>query len=383
MCTAICERGTQSIVTKIMKEKQIYLTGLNGLRAIAALSVVVAHISQEGIADFGFPRLFDLPMAGYGVTLFFVISGFLITYLLINEIKKTKTVNVTKFYIRRILRIWPIYYLFILVAILVLTFLMQSQPILVPELWYYIFFAANFPFIAQNGILILVHYWSIGVEEQFYLFWPWVARFSKTKLLKVAVLILILLFAAKIAAWFVWGAPSFVYRFFMVTRFHCMMIGAISAILFASQNQLFIRIFTHKFTQALAWFLFFIMGFGLIHVPAVIGQEVIAVVSVSMILGQVINERRLFNLERPVFDFVGKISYGIYVIHPLIVLLLSRLFKPLEMNMFLKYVLVYSSVIASTILLSWLSYKYFEKPFLNLKTKYMVVKSSNSMLTKS
>lgn len=363
-----------------MKEDRIYLSGLNGLRAIAALSVVIAHISQEGIADFGFPRLFDLPMAGYGVTLFFVISGFLITYLLINEIRKTDTVSVSKFYIRRILRIWPIYYLFVLISFFVFSILKQSDQILVPELWYYIFFAANFPFIAQNGILILVHYWSIGVEEQFYLFWPWVARFSKSKLLKVAVLILILLFAAKIISWFVWGSPSFVYRFFMVTRFHCMMIGAISAILFASQHQLFIRIFSHKLIQAMAWFLFFVMGFGLIRFPAVIGQEFIATVSVSMILGQVIIERRLFNLELPIFDFIGKISYGIYVIHPLIVMLLSRLFKPLEMNLFLKYVLVYFAVIGLTILLSWLSYRYFERPFLNLKTKFMIVKSSNSML---
>lgn len=80
-----------------MKENPIYLTVLNGLRAIAPLSVVLAHVSQEGIADFGFPRLFDLPMAGYGVTLFFVISGFLITFLLLIEIKKTDTVAVSKF----------------------------------------------------------------------------------------------------------------------------------------------------------------------------------------------------------------------------------------------------------------------------------------------
>lgn len=362
-----------------MKDKLIYLPGLNGLRAIAALSVVFAHVSQEGIADFGFPRLFNLPMAGYGVTLFFVISGFLITYLLINEIKKTDTVSVSKFYIRRILRIWPIYYLFILISVIVFSLLKQSHHILVPELWYYIFFAANFPFIAQNGILILVHYWSIGVEEQFYLFWPWVVRFSKSKLLKVAVVILVLLFAAKIISWMAWGSTSLVYRFFMVTRFHCMMIGAISAILYASHHKLFIALAGHKLTQTLAWLLFFLMGLGLVHVPAVIGQELIAFVSVSMILGQVMKEKRLFNLETPIFDFVGKISYGIYVIHPLIVLLLSRLFKPLEMDILLKYVMVYISVIGATLLLSWLSFKYFERLFLNLKTKYMVVKSSNTM----
>lgn len=363
-----------------MKEAPIYLHGLNGLRAIAALSVVFAHISQKGVADFGFPRLFDLPMAGYGVTLFFVISGFLITFLLLKEIKKTDTVAVSKFYMRRILRIWPIYYLFIIVSILVFAILHKSNQILVNQLWFYIFFAANFPFIAQNGILILVHYWSIGVEEQFYLFWPWVAKYSKTKLLRMAILILILLLSAKILSWFLWGSPSLIYRFFMVTRFHCMMIGAIAAILYFSQKKSFISIASHKLTQLLSWSLFFTMGFGLIHIPAVIGQELIALAAVSMIMGQVVSAKRIINLETKVFDFVGKISYGIYVIHPLIILLLSSFFKPLEINLSLKYGLVYFTVIGSTLFLAWLSYKYYEKPFLNLKTKFMVIKSSNSKL---
>lgn len=365
-----------------MKDKLIYLPGLNGLRAIAALSVVVAHVSQIGIGDFGFPRVFNFPMAGFGVTLFFVISGFLITFLLINEIKKTETVSVSKFYLRRILRIWPIYYLFILLSIIVFSKLNLSDQILVPELWYYVFFAANFPFIAQNGILILVHYWSIGVEEQFYLFWPWIAKFSKSKLLKAALIILVSFFAAKIFSWLVWGSPSLVYRFFMVTRFHCMMIGAVAAILFSNQNQLFVHIVSHKVTQAVSWLLFFVMGLGLLHVPAVVGQELIAFASVSMILGQIMVEKRLFNLETKVFDFVGKISYGIYVIHPLVVLLSSLLIKPLEINMVLKYIVAYSSVIGCTLFFSWLSYKYYEKPFLRLKNKFMVVKSSNTMVYK-
>lgn len=98
---------------KQIVHKAIHLPGLNGLRAIAALSVVIAHSTQEGISDFGLPWLFNIPLAGYSVTLFFVISGFLITYLLVNEFDRTDTVNVGKFYVRRILRIWPIYYLFI------------------------------------------------------------------------------------------------------------------------------------------------------------------------------------------------------------------------------------------------------------------------------
>jgi peptidoglycan/LPS O-acetylase OafA/YrhL len=362
-----------------MKQTLIYLPGLNGLRAIAAMSVVIAHVSQKGIADFGLSYLFDLPMAGYGVTLFFVISGFLITYLLLQEAWNKQTIDINKFYARRILRIWPIYYLFILASILTFILLHKTTEVFVKELWLYTFFAANVPFIFQNGILILVHYWSIGVEEQFYLFWPWVVRFSKNELLKTAIALFLLLFAIKIGLWLCLGPNSYLYRFLMVTRFHCMMIGAIGAILFFQNKFSIISLFSNKFIQLFSWILFVSMGFNIIQIPAPIGQEIISFASLSMIMGQVTIKDRLFNLENRLCDFIGKISYGIYIVHPLIILLLSKFYRNLEMDMDLKYILVYISVVGATVFMAWLSYSYFEKPFLKLKAKFAIVESSNSM----
>lgn len=362
-----------------MNQAMIYLSGLNGLRAIAAMSVLIAHVSQEGIADFGLPKFINLPMAGYGVTLFFVISGFLITYLLTQELKKTTTIKIKNFYVRRILRIWPIYYLFIIICLLAFLYLDQTDQIFVKELWFYIFFAANIPFITHSGIMILVHYWSIGVEEQFYLFWPWIVRLSKSNLLRITIILAVVLLIAKLTVWGIWGSSSIIYRFFMVTRFHCMIIGAIAAILYAYNNRVIVNIISHKATQAISWVLFFSMGFGIVNIPAVIGQELIALASTSMILGQIICNKRLFNLETKFFDFIGKISYGIYVIHPLIIILLSHLFKQLDIDIYLKLLLVYLSVSISTILIAWISYKYYETPFLKLKRRFMIVKSSNSM----
>ena len=121
------------------------------------------------------------------------------------------------------------------------------------------------------------------------------------------------------------------------------------------------------------------MGLNIVQIPAVIGQEIIALASLSMILGQVTINNRLINLETGVFDLVGKISYGIYVIHPLIILILSGLYKSIEINVSLKYLLVYLSVITFTLLLSWITYTYFEMPFLRLKKKHAIIQSSNSM----
>jgi len=114
-----------------MKEYTLYLPGLNGLRAFAALSVVFAHISQKGIAEFGLLKILAYPIADFGVTLFFVISGFLITYLLLMELNKNKDIDIKKFYIRRILRIWPIYYLFIVICIGTFVILGRQKEIII------------------------------------------------------------------------------------------------------------------------------------------------------------------------------------------------------------------------------------------------------------
>ena len=109
-----------------MALKSVYLPGLNGLRAIAALAVVVSHttlaLNQFGLdsnifgtGQDGKPKGLDL--AGDGVSLFFTLSGFLITFLLLKE-KETGSLKVRNFYIRRILRIWPLYYLYLFASII-------------------------------------------------------------------------------------------------------------------------------------------------------------------------------------------------------------------------------------------------------------------------
>ena len=105
---------------------RVYFPGLNGLRAIAALAVVLSHLTIAlgnfnlnahllGTLPNGNPKGIDL--ADFGVSIFFSLSGFLITYLLLAENSRGK-INIKNFYIRRILRIWPLYYLYFLIACL-------------------------------------------------------------------------------------------------------------------------------------------------------------------------------------------------------------------------------------------------------------------------
>jgi peptidoglycan/LPS O-acetylase OafA/YrhL len=363
-----------------MNTKPIYLPGLNGLRAIAALSVVIGHVTSYSYSTFNLPKVnigFD------GVTLFFVISGFLITYLLLQEAKATNTVDVKSFYMRRILRIWPIYYLIILISLLVALYNKNIDDIFSTNILFYLFFAANIPLIIQQGIIIIVHYWSIGVEEQFYLIWPWVVKLVSNKLIPVTIGIIVFLFLIKSGVWYFIGNQSILYKSLAVTRFHCMLIGAVGAMLYYNQNKNFIKIVANRFVQYVAWLFTLVLFFDVIYFPAPLISEITALISLVLIIGQINqNTRKVINLENNYFDFLGKISYGIYVIHPLVILLFYYLFTNLDVNNILKTIIVYTSVVFTTIILSYLSYEYYEKPFLIFKKRFTVVKSANSKFKK-
>jgi peptidoglycan/LPS O-acetylase OafA/YrhL len=362
----------------------IYFPGLNGLRAIAALAVVISHITLWlkhfnldpgifGTYSDGTPR--GLSIAGYGVSIFFVLSGFLITYLLQSE-KEMQAIDVKKFYARRILRIWPLYYLYLFIA--VITILIFGLDLNYGSLFLYVFYAANVPFILGMGAPLLSHYWSLGVEEQFYLFWPWINKKINSMVLPVFLLIVALL-GTKILL-HVFFPHSILELTIHVTRFHCMMIGALGAVLYKQENKLFLQLADHKITQGISWFIIFLAAINVYHIASVIDDEIISVAALFLIIGQIRVKNRIVNLEVKPLDFLGKISFGIYVIHPILIFLFSKLLYPLTISAPVKYVIVYSAVISSTILLSYLSYTYIESYFLKFKKRFEVVKSSSSQL---
>ena len=275
---------------------------------------------------------------------------------------------------RSILRIWPLYYLYFAIVVVVLMALHIQTDF---STWpYYVFFAANIPFILQTVIGPIAHYWSLGVEEQFYLFWPWINKKVNDKNLIPLICLLILVMVGAKLALHIFHPDSIVERAIHVTRFHCMMIGALGAILYKRDNKLFLKIVDNKITQAVSWFVVFLILINKFHFVSFIDNEFISVVALALIIGQIGVKNRIVNLENSVCDFLGKISYGIYVIHPLLILLISKLLFNLDIPSPYKYFVVYGIVVAATILLSYLSYTYFEKYFLTLKTRFIVVESS-------
>lgn len=361
-----------------MNNKSIHLPGLNGLRAIAAVSVLWGHCFQDTFGCWGI-KGWGIPFVEDGVTMFFVISGFLITYLLLHELQERSTISIPKFYMRRILRIWPIYFCYIGVCIMVLSLLGRPAELLNGTLWYYGLFAANVPFVIGIGLWPIVHYWSIGVEEQFYLFWPLVVKLGRKRILKYACVIGASWLLLKYVLLIIYG-HSVVYRFVAATRFDCMMLGGVGAILYYRKDARFLSVVSNKWVSIAAWILLIASSLYAGIVPAPVRPQLIALITLLVIMSQLCKVP-IVNLENRFFDFVGKISYGVYVIHPLVIFLLSMGYRQLRIHLpeDVQVVLIYLMVTVLTIVLAWFSYSFFEKPFLRLKSKFAVVQSRNHM----
>ncbi|WP_375443739.1 acyltransferase family protein [uncultured Fibrella sp.] len=386
----------------------IYFKGFNGVRFIAASAVIIHHIEEyKSVFLFGREDLWARPFAyqlgRLGVSLFFVLSGFLITYLLLAEKQKTGRIAIRKFYIRRVLRIWPLYFLVVGLGLVVwpLVPILQTPALLGDvydqfglKLLVYGLVLPNFALALFGNVPMVSHTWSIGVEEQFYLMWPWLVMSNNPKrTLKVVASVVGLL-----ALWFLYErfvarpaylgddpdrSPFVILAFFMAQfRIGCMAIGGVGAWLLFSRNRVLSKLFQREVQLAVYGILLLCIAFS-VRVPG-FNYEFYALFFCFMLLNLAGNPASLVKLDNPVTRFMGDISYGLYMYHPLLITLcmnsLLLLWPGLPVHgsnadpVFM--MLLYVSSFVLTTLVAWLSYQYFEKPFLSLKDRFAVVASS-------
>jgi peptidoglycan/LPS O-acetylase OafA/YrhL len=257
----------------------------------------------------------------------------------------------------------------------VLVVLIYSFPEVLPgSLYYYLFLAANIPAVLNISLPFLTHYWSLGVEEQFYLFWPWLIKYFSP--IKAVSFFLVFFFCLKGAVRYFLPASG-LYQFIHVTRFDCMAIGALWSILLTNKKRLFLLISFNRITQAISWIILVLAASKLFRIPDFINQEVFSVASAIIILNVAFNEKSLINLENKIFNFLGKISYGIYVYHVLVIYILGKLLQSnlYIINAVIRLPIIIIIVLCSTILIAWISYTYFEKPFLKFKNRFSKIHS--------
>lgn len=359
-------------------EQRVYFRGLDGLRFFAALAVVIGHVEllkkycgYENMADQ--PVLYEL--GRIAVTFFFVLSGFLITYLLLAEKEHTGGVAVGKFYVRRILRIWPLYYLVVLLAFFVLPRFAafrigEVTPSALP------LFALLLPQIALSlypPVPFAEPLWSIGVEEQFYLLWPvLVGRIRRFVPLALGIAVVFIAAktvllayasrvrdAAQLPFWNHW------IDYFYFTRLECMAIGGIGAWLVIARKTTFLYRRDVQLAAYLlaAWLLFTPRGKPLLH------YSPHAAVFCILIMNIAANERSLLKLQSTRLTFLGNISYGMYMLHEIAIILVLRAVGVRS------DALLYALSVAATILAATAVYYSYERWFLRLKGRYAVIRS--------
>ncbi len=362
---------------------KLYFKNLNGLRFIAALMVLICHIEL-------FKKYFHLNnfrentrfLGFLGVDLFFVLSGFLITFLLIKEKEFFGKINFKNFYLRRILRIWPLYYLIVLLSLFVLPnfnvffingdfFRFESKIETVKIILLFILILPNVLYLIKP-VTFSAQTWSIGVEEQFYLIWPlFVQKFKNFKILFILIILVywIVYWLLKCSLFDNVNYIELIRSFYTLFKMDVLSVGALGAVLYNEKNKICVFINSN--------YVFIISIIILCLMYLILPNEIkflrifYAFLFLILILNLISNQNLKNLFENKMFNHLGKISYGIYMYHQiLIVLVINIVLKCFKNIGLLENIIIYSFSIILTLLFSHFSYVYFETPLLNFKNKF-------------
>ncbi len=399
---------------------KVYFPGLNSLRFFAAFAVIITHVelmkkllgfssswrSVEAVSftplqailqeeKFSFINPIITEAGPLGVVFFFVLSGFLITYLLFAEKQEKGKIAIGAFYMRRIFRIWPLYYFIFILGFLVLPhldlfYVTNQTDYLENNYWINFFlYLVILPNLALafsplgTSVPNIGQSWSIGVEEQFYIIWPLMIKYFKKPihaivwvtgiymLIKVGV---VLLARENQAEWIM-----VLKKVLAMSKIECMTIGGLGAYWVFYKKDKLLQLIYAPATQIAA-----ILGipFLMYLCPFVVQDGVhlaYALCFLIIILNVSTNSDSLIRIKNKLFDYLGMISYGIYMYHLLVIVALLNFMKSVfdwagELSIG-QNIFIYFAAVAITAVVSSLSYRYLETPFIRLKKRFTMIKS--------
>lgn len=374
-----------------------HFEGLNGLRFIAAFLVVMHH-SETIRKKYGLLHLEDFSLFRNGfnaVSFFFVLSGFLITYLLLKEQKQTHKISIRHFYIRRILRIWPLYFLLVFIGTLVVPYLIHitgynyQMPYTFGQVWFYFLFFMPFMVNILFGHHFIEPLWSIGVEELFYMFWAPFSKYTQKHYLLFIFAVIFIKVVLSVLCLTVWKDNRVLCGCVSMLQFEAMAIGALGAYwVFNKKEEISGNFLFSKPSQILILAIIIAkLGFNnflatnpttmgvynsIFNVP-VFSAIILYCLFLWLVLNLSLNTKRLFSLENKTMDTLGDISYGIYMYHMLIIFALIFIGKSflLGFNIYAGSLIYYPIITSAVIIVAYLSKKLMEDKFLNLKRLFI------------
>jgi peptidoglycan/LPS O-acetylase OafA/YrhL len=381
----------------LQQQTRIFFPNLDGLRFIAFFVVFVNHAAgcldyTNSNTTYNFIRSRFLLGGDLGVNLFFTLSGFLITYLLLKEKELYGRINIPNFYMRRILRIWPVYFLVVFICLFIIPLFHQQIPAAFPlsfdtgrlNPWLYAGFLGNFDYIYHGISNVLIGVlWSVSIEEQFYLFWPLIIAFIPGRFL-LSTFISIVIAATLFRFFCSDGGNAMILKYHSLSCMSDLAIGAILAF-FSTKNSFIEKISSiPRWAIILVYLFFFIIipfrafiwkfGIHYVHVASIL-PLILSAFFAFFILEQNYAKNSFYKLSRfPLISSLGKYTYGMYCYHMIVYFLVLYIFYLCGLNIFHpgKYIFIFEVVIsfACTIFFSVFSYRYLESGFLRLKQRF-------------
>ena len=343
-----------------------YFPSLNGIRAICALMVVKVHVSW--MID-GEPQMIEWGFLG--VDMFFAISGFLIVTLLLRERDANGRISLKQFYIRRTLRIFPIYYLLIaLLFVIAMVSYPHSTKTWEFYKWSFPIFLVYLQDIVPVSMGLLFHTWSLAMEEQFYLIWPSVERFVRRAWIVPLLLVLLALnqmcnfgvFEHAIVSIYGPGGPM---RPMLLITFTPILLGVLAAhaMHHPQTGQALCRLLGNRWMPPLLLSLA-MLACQYSHGLRGITYPTVHVLFCLALLAMVINPHGIFSrtLQSRVMSYLGSISYGLYLYHTFVIWTLQKVcdWRHLVLTPMQQFFVVAPVAIG----VAALSFRFFETPIM-------------------
>ncbi len=369
--------------------KRFYRPELDGLRFLAFFAVYLNHTllfgvsgHREGLAGAVESLLGTIGVAGaFGVDLFFGLSAYLITELLLRERAEHGALDVKAFYARRVLRIWPLYFVFLFLARM-LAVVVPGEAFSWADFAAFALFSGNWRFILHPVVTVAAPLWSIAVEEQFYILWPWaIRRASLARIASIAAGLVLLGLAIRLGIALSGHNDPWVSKN-SFTRNDGIAGGVLLALFLRGRVPALSGLARAALLAGALGVLLLVARFFPLFAengPAaaiVLGWPLVAAACLAVLVAALGAEGPLGRLLRaPAMVYLGRISYGLYVFHQVGLLVAARLF-PNHQHDPRHFAGHFAFGLAVTLALAAASFRWLELPFLALKAKRFSVVAS-------